>query len=349
MRAIFLTGPAQLEVREVPGPALRHPTEVLIKVGLAGICGSDLHYFQDGRIGSAKVQYPFLIGHECAGTVVAAGEAVDRLQPGDRVAVDPAIVCHQCDQCRAGRSHTCRGLRFLGCPGEANGCYSDYLVMPEENLNRLPASTSLELGLLCEPLAISWYALQQAHLPPAIPLDAAILGSGPIGLTLLIVAQALTQARMAVTDRVPHRLELARQFGADWIGNPDEREIVEELKGHYPAGLDVVFECAGQQSTLDQALELLKPGGKMVIVGIPREDRVHFRIDLLRRKEITIINVRRQNNCMPAAVDFVARYPRPEALQSLVTHYFSPSQAQAAFQLTEAYRDGVLKSVFKFD
>lgn len=349
MRAIFLAQRSQLEVREITEPVIRHPTEVMIKVGLAGICGSDLHYFQDGGIGSAKVQYPFLIGHECAGTVLQAGSAVERIRPGDRVAVDPAIVCHQCDQCRAGRSHTCRSLIFLGCPGEADGCYSDYLVMPEENLHRLPPSTSLELGVLCEPLSVSWYALQQAQISHSTPLDLAILGSGPIGLTLLIVTKALTQAKIAVTDRVPHRVGLARQFGAAWVGNPDELDIVQEMRNEFPKGLDVIFECAGQQSTLDQGLELLKPGGKLVMVGIPKEDRVHFRIDLLRRKEITVINVRRQNNCMPAAVEFIAHYPHPKALEAIVTHHFLPSQAQAAFELTERYQEGVMKSVLKFD
>jgi L-iditol 2-dehydrogenase len=344
MKAVALTRLRQLEWIELPTPRLQQPDEVLLQVRCVGICGSDMHYFETGRIASRVATFPFLLGHECAATVMATGKAVTRVKLGDEVAVDPAMSCGECDQCRVGRPHTCRRLRFLGCPGEADGCLREYLVMPEASLYPTRRKLNLEQATLCEPLSIGLYAVRLAQLQAG--MNVGILGAGPIGLCVLLAARQADAGLVFMTDRVAHRVDFARRAGANWSGNPDTQPVAHEILRQQAGGLDVVFECAGQQAALDQAVDLLKPGGKLVIVGIPREDRVSFHIDSLRRKEITVVNVRRQNGCVQPALDAIAS----GAIQPdfLVTHRFGPGQAQAAFELVGSYRDGVIKAVIEF-
>jgi L-iditol 2-dehydrogenase len=344
MKAVALTGIRHLELIEVPSPSIRHDSEVLLKIEKVGICGSDMHYFETGRIASRAAQFPYVVGHECSATVVECGPKVTRTRVGDQVAVDPAMSCHECDQCRAGREHTCRRLRFLGCPGEADGCLSEFIRMPESSLYRTTGTLSLEQACLCEPLSIGLYAVRLARL--AKGASAAILGSGPIGLCVLLAARAAGAAPVFMTDRISHRVAFARRVGADWSGNRDTQNVVKETLAQQPGGLDVAFECAGQQETLDQAVELLKPGGTLAIVGIPRDDRVSFVIDLLRRKEITIVNVRRQNRCVQPAIDLIAS--KSVNADQLLTHRFRPEQAQEAFERVAGYHDGVIKALIEF-
>jgi L-iditol 2-dehydrogenase len=260
---------------------LTRPTDVLIRVGCVGVCGSDVHYYTTGRIGSQVVQYPFAAGHEFSGTVEEAGAEVRNLRPGDRVAVDPAMPCFACDQCRGGRSHTCRSLRFLGCPGQAEGCLCDYMVMPATSCIALRAAHSMEQGALLEPLSIGAYAARLGGDLRGKRI--AILGCGPIGLSVLLAARQAGAARIYVSDPIAVRRAFARQCGATWDGAP-AGDLVAAILRHEPLALDAVFECCGQQDAMDQGIELLQPGGRLVLLGIPEVSRVSFNIDLLRRR-----------------------------------------------------------------
>ncbi|MCE9615097.1 MAG: alcohol dehydrogenase catalytic domain-containing protein [Lentisphaerae bacterium] len=343
MKAMVLTGIRKMERREVPTPEVVRPTDVRVRIRAVGVCGSDVHYYTTGRIGSQVVQYPFTVGHECAGVVDAVGSGVTRVKPGDAVAIDPAMSCGECDQCRGGRANTCRALTFLGCPGQAEGSLSEFIVMPEACCFRIRRTTSFAQGTLSEPLAIAVYAVKRS-----IPLAGAavgILGLGPIGLC---VQQAVAQAgatRVFGTDRVPERLTLARGLGVAYAGDPGSEDVVGAILAREPGGLDVVFECCGQQEALDQAIDLLKPGGKLMLIGIPEVERVSFVIDKLRRKEICIQNVRRQEGCVQAALDLIES--RAVNLDALVTHHFSLDEVQAAFELLAGYRDGVVKAMIE--
>ncbi len=341
MRAMMLTGLRRMAAADVPAPRLARDTDVLLRVGVVGICGSDIHYHVHGRIGSQVVEYPYRVGHEFAGTVMAVGAAVRDLRVGDRVAVDPAMPCGQCDQCRCGREHTCRALRFLGCPGQADGCLADEIVMPAACCVPVGADASLEAAALAEPLSIGIYAMRLAALPPGARLG--ILGAGPIGLCVQIAARAAGHTAIYVTDPIAPRRETARRLGATWTGDPEREDVVAAVTRAEPLLLDAVFECCGQQAALDQAVELLKPGGKLMVVGIPAVDRITFAIDRLRRREICIQNVRRQNGCLQAAVDLIASGAVP--LDPLITHRFPFDQTPEAFELVAAYRDGVVKAM----
>lgn len=341
MKAALLTGIRQLEIRQVPEPQLIRPKDVLLRIHTVGVCGSDIHYYAAGRIGLQVVQYPATVGHECAGIVVAKGRDVTDLQAGQRVAVDPLAPCGECDQCLAGRFHTCRNQSFLGCPGESPGALAEYLVMPSRCCYPIPDSMSWAQAAMVEPFSIGLYAQRMASLPAQAKV--AILGSGPMGLCVLLACRAAGPCNTYVTDLLDKRLDVARSSGADWVGNPNRDDGIAEIAKLEPLGLDVVFECAGQQATLDQAVQLLKPGGTLIVIGIPEVDRVSFNIHLLRRKELNIRNVRRQNECMVPAIHLISS--GAVNVDRLMTHVFPFPETKNALDLVADYRDGVVKAV----
>ena len=333
-------------IQEVPRPTLERPTDVLVQMARVGVCGSDVHYFAEGGIGSQRVAYPWTVGHEGAGTVAEVGAAVTRVKPGDHIAIDPAQPCGVCDQCHQGRPHTCLHLNFLGCPGQIEGCLSEYLRLPESCCYPIPAGITFEEAAIVEPLSIGIYAISLS-----VPIQGAaigILGAGPIGLCVLLPAKAEGAGRVYITDKIEARLALARRAGADWAGNPESEDVVAEITKREPQLLDVVFECSGEQEAMDQGIQLLKPGGKLMLIGIPgASNRVSFDINQLRRKEICIQNVRRQNHCVQEAID---RMERKEIdVNMMVTHRFPFGQTQDAFDMVSGYRDGVVKAMVTFE
>jgi L-iditol 2-dehydrogenase len=343
MRSQVLTGIGEMEMREVEKPSIKNDDDVLLKVEVVGVCGSDVHYYETGRIGSLVVEYPFRVGHEFTGCVEEVGGAVDGLNVGDIVVVEPAIVCGRCDQCMIGRENTCRQLKFLGCPGQLEGCLCEYIVMPGECCFPVGESVGVERGVLCEPFAIGVYAVEQAGMKAGEKI--AILGAGPIGLSCLAAAKAVGVDDIYVTDKVNERVEVARGAGAVWSGNPDREDIVESVMKQEGLGMDVVFECAGEQEAIDQAVKLLRPGGKLMLIGIPRVERVSFVISEMRRKEITIENVRRQNECTQKAIDLISS--GKVNLDFMMTHRFTLEDSKEAFDLVAGYKDGVVKALIK--
>lgn len=343
MKAQVLTGIGEMELREVEKPSIGSETEVLLKVEVVGVCGSDVHYYETGRIGSLVVDYPFRVGHEFTGRVEEVGADVSNVKAGDIVVVEPAIVCGCCDQCMSGRQNTCRQLKFLGCPGQLEGCLCEYIVMPGECCFPIENKVGLERGVLCEPFAIGVYAVEQAGMNADDKIG--ILGAGPIGLSCLAAAQAVGVDGIYVTDKVDERVAIAKEAGAVWSGNPDREDIVESVMKHQALGMDVVFECAGEQDAIDQAVKLLRPGGKLMLIGIPRVERISFVISEIRRKEITIVNVRRQNECTQKAIDLIAS--GKVNLDFMMTHRFAFEDSKDAFDLVAGYRDGVVKALIK--
>ena len=341
MKVAVVTGIRDLEVCERSMPILERPGDVLLQIETVGVCGSDIHYYTEGRIGGQVIEHPATLGHECAGTVVEVGPAVAELKAGQRVAIDPAISCGRCDQCEQGRSHTCRNLKFLGCPGQAPGAVAEYITIAAQSCYPVPDSMTMVEAALVEPLSVAIHSQRLAGMQPGGTVG--ILGAGPIGLSVLLAVGALCPSRTFVTDLLDERLGLARRCGADWTGVPTRADVVKAILKEEPDGLDCVFECAGRQETLDQAVELLKPGGTMVLIGIPDSEQVGFRMDTLRRKELRLQNVRRQNDCTKAAIGLVAS--GAVDINPLVTHHFAMEETKAAFDLVVDHADGVVKAI----
>jgi L-iditol 2-dehydrogenase len=345
MKAMMLTGIRQMEMKEVSTPALLNDRDVRIKMKTLGVCGSDIHYYVSGKIGSQVVSYPYTVGHEGAGEVEAVGKGVTMVKPGDRIAIEPAMPCWECDQCREGRPHTCRNLRFLGCPGQAEGSLSEYIVMPETSCFKIPDHMSYDEAAISEPLAIGLYAVKQS-----IPMKGAkvgILGFGPIGMSVMLPALALGASEVYVSDKIDERLKIAQGNGAVLTANPEREDVVEKITGKVPELLDVVFECCGQQDAIDNAVDLLKPGGKLMVIGIPEFDRWSFPVDKSRHKELCIQNVRRQNEAVQPALDMMAE--GEISVSAMTTHRFSFEKSKEAFDLVAEYGDGVMKAMIDFD
>jgi len=331
-------------VREAPEPSHIAPNEAVVRLRAIGVCGSDMHYFNEGRIGDQVVEYPFTVGHECAGVVERVGEAVTRVAVGDRVAVEPAMPCGECEWCLKGRENICPRMRFLGCPGQAEGAYKELLVMPEHCLFVLPDAVSFEAGVVVEPAAICAYAVAQSGLKPDETL--AVLGSGPIGLLVAACAKAAGRRRAFASDIIPERVAAARRFGADESFNVHDTDVAAAiLDATDGRGVDVVYECAGEQETLEQAARIAAPGGRISVIGIPSTARLDLAADLVRRKELLIINVRRQNRMVEHTIELAASGAVP--MDDLVTHRFPLDAVGEAFALVAAYRDGVLKAVIQ--
>lgn len=344
MKAMMLTGIREMEMMEVPEPVILNPNEVKIKMKVVGICGSDIHYYTQGNIGTQKVEYPFTVGHEGAGIVTEVGKNVKGVKPGDVIAIDPAMPCHECDQCLSGRHHTCRKLKFLGCPGQAEGCLSEYIVMPEDSCFPLNGKLNADHGAISEPLAIGVYAVKKSGGIEG--LKTGILGFGPIGMSVMLAAKARGAGKIFVTDRITKRLEIARKEGAFYTGNADEKDIVKEIISQEHLGLDIVFECCGQQEAFDQAVDLLRPGGKLIVVGIPEFDRWSMNVENTRRKEIMIQFIRRQVDCVQPSLDLMQN--GEIIVDNMVTHRFPFPGTKEAFDLVAAYGDGVMKAMIDF-
>jgi L-iditol 2-dehydrogenase len=345
MKAMMLTGIREMEMKEVPTPSILNDHDVLIRMKSLGVCGSDIHYYVSGKIGSQVVEYPFTVGHEGAGQVEDIGKGVTLVKPGDRVAIEPAMPCWECDQCKAGRPHTCRKLKFLGCPGQAEGSLSEYIVMPESSCFKIPDSMSYDQAAISEPLAIGLYAVKQS-----IPMKGAkvgILGFGPIGMSVLLTALAMGAEEIYVTDKIDERLQIASGCGAKLTTNAATEDVVSKISGEVPELLDVVFECCGQQDAFDNAVDLLKPGGKLMIIGIPEFDHWSIPVDKSRHKELCIQNVRRQNEAVQPALDMMVS--GEISVEAMATHRFRFEDTKEAFDLVAGYKDGVMKAMIDFD
>lgn len=341
----MLTGIKHFEIKQVPTPEIVDDTDVLIKIKTVGVCGSDVHYYIAGRIGSQIVQFPFIIGHETAGIVERTGKKVRKVRPGQRIAIDPAVSCGRCDQCRVGRENTCRELLFLGCPKQLEGCLCEYIVLPEKCCFPIKESMTFEQATLSEPLAIGVYSIERSMLPAKA--NVAILGVGPVGMSVFHVLRTKNVGDVYVTDKIEERLRFSKKLNPKWSGNPDHTDIVKKISNIEPLLLDVVFECSGDTDAIGQAVQLLKPGGTLVLVGIPETDEISFPIHELRRKEITIINIRRQIHCTQKAIDLLDR--RQINMDSMATHRFRLEETQKAFDLVANYRDGVMKAIISID
>ncbi len=342
MKKISLSGIQKFDMLEAVEPEIKNTDDVLLKIAAVGVCGSDIHYYKEGRIGDQIINFPFTIGHEFSAYVVKVGNAVSSVKPGDLVTVDPLVSCQECSQCKQGRFHTCLNQKFLGCPGQLEGCLTEYIVLPERNCFVVPKNISPEDAALIEPLTIGYYAVELMR-KYSTAKRIGILGVGPIGLSVMLSLQSFDIKEILVTDKLNYRLEIAKQNGAAWNVNPDTKDVVSYMKEYGIEPLDAVFDCCGKQEAIDQAVDLLKPGGLLLIVGIPDVDRISFDISKIRRKEITIQNVRRQNECVEPVIELISSGKvKPDFM---ITHRLMLNKTQEAFELVAGYKDGVLKAV----
>jgi L-iditol 2-dehydrogenase len=342
MQTVFLTGIKKMELADSFEPQLNSADQVKIKMKAIGVCGSDVHYYSVGKIGTQVVSYPFPVGHECSGIVVEAGENVKRVRVGDLVVIDPSVHCGKCDQCLSGRPHTCRNNRFLGCPGQLDGCLSNFIVMPEFCCYPVTGLLSPVKAALIEPFSIGIYAVRLAEIKKAAPA-VVIFGVGPIGLSVLFKLLADGIDNIGIIEPLQFRLDKALETGAKYGINPEKDDVEKCLVQYEPMLVDYVFEASGEQKAVDNAVRCLKPGGKLILIGIPPSGQYIFDMDLMRRKEIAVVNVRRQNHCVEEAIELAISGKAD--IEKMVTHHFSLEETPKAFEIVDAYEDNVIKAM----
>jgi len=333
-----------MEIKNIPEPVLTKPNDVKIKMSAVGICGSDIHYYTQGQIGSQKVKYPFAVGHEGAGIVVEVGPNVKRVKIGDAIAIDPAMPCWKCDQCLSGRHHTCREMKFLACPGQAEGCLMEYIVMPEDSCFPLSGILNTDHGSISEPLAIGVYSVKKSRCAKGMKIG--IFGYGPIGMSVMLATKAQGIDNIYITDKIDARLAIALTEGAILTSNPLKENVVDQIRQKEFLGLDVVFECCGQQEAFDQAIDILKPGGQLIVVGIPEFDYWSMNVEETRRKEISIQFIRRQVDCVEKALTMMNT--GLIKIDKMITHRFPFENTKEGFDLVADYKDGVMKTMIDF-
>ncbi len=326
-KVLRLHGAGDLRLHDEPLPAPT-PGDLLVRVTAVGICGSDLRLL--AGTGAERLDRPLVPGHEFAG-VIDGGD-----RQGQRVAVDPSAPCGACELCRVGHPNLCPTQRFAGQAPE-DGALREYLAWPSHCLHPLPDSLTDADGAMLEPLGVAIHAVDLGHLQPG--MSVAVLGCGPIGLLILQLARTMGAGRLIATDVLPHRLEAARllaaaeTFQAD--GGREAGEIVAATGGR---GVDVAFEVAGQNDAVEAAVASLRPGGCLVLIGIPADDRTSFTASVARRKGLTIKLSRRMKHTYPRAIHLVES--GAVDVRSLVTHRFPLAEFDRAFDVARR-REGL--------
>lgn len=314
----------RIELQDVGDPRLG-PRDALVRIEAVGVCGSDTAYFTVGYIGDYVVDGPIILGHECAGQVVAVGAEVTQVAVGDRVAVEPGKPCRDCSECMAGRYHLCSALVFFATP-PYDGSLVQRMAIDERQLFPIPDGMSYEEGALCEPLSVGIWACHRAHLEPGDRV--LVTGAGPVGLLAAQVARAFGARSVTVTDVSDYRLGIARALGF-------ETERVGESTSR---AFDVLLECSGAPTALADGLWRLGTNGRAAMVGMPKQD-VSLPLSRLNVNELTIGLVNRYAHTWPVAIDLVASGRVDVA--SLVTHRFSLDQTADALKLSKHVPDSV--------
>lgn len=350
MTAARLYGPKDLRVDQVPHPGAPGPGQVLLRIKAVGICGSDLHTYQDARIGDTPIESPLILGHEFAGIVEEVGSGViedgefNVLQPGTRVAVDPAQPCGRCEMCEHGHPNLCRRLHFCGLYPDA-GSLSQWMLVPAHTC--FPVSNQIDdaAAALLEPLGVAIHATDLAKT--RIADSAVILGAGSIGLCLLQTMSAAGAQPVYVVDQFPWRLAVAEKLGAIPINFREQDPVAAIQQATNGRGVDIAIEAAWADHSVQWCAEMARLGGRLVLVGIPGNNRLEMNHATARRKGLSIYMSRRMKHVYPRAIKLVES--GAVNMNALISHRFPLEDAPQAFALNDAYQDQVVKVIIDID
>lgn len=322
-----------IEEREIPKPK---EDEVLVRIKSVGVCGSDIHYYNEGKIGSFVVEKPLILGHECAGEVVEVGSKVKTLKVGDRVALEPGIPCRRCLYCKTGRYNLCPDVVFMATP-PIDGAFAEYVVHPEDFTFKLPDDISFDEGALIEPLSVGIYSAERAMIRPGDTV--LIFGAGPIGLVTLQAVKAYGAEQVFIVDINDFRLSKAKELGADLIINSKSEKMEDYIK----VGVDVVFEASGNSSVISQTTKFAKRGGKVVFIGLASDDYIGININEVSSKELDLLGIFRYANVYKKSIDLLAKGKID--LKTLITHHFSLEKTQEALEFADKNKDKCIKVI----
>ena len=341
MKVAVMTDVMKIEMteRDIPKPK---EDEVLVKIEYVGVCGSDLHYYENGGIGANIVKPPFVLGHEAGGTVVEVGSSVTHLKVGDRVALEPGKTCGHCEFCKTGRYNLCPDVIFFATP-PVDGVFQEYVAHEADLCFKIPDNMDTMEGALIEPLSVGFHAteLSDARLGES----AIVLGCGCIGLCTIMCLKARGVQEIYVADVMQKRLDKALEVGATRVFNSQTEDIVAFAKSLPGGGVDLVYECAGNRITTLQTARCLKKGGKITLVGVSPEPVLELDTATLNDVEGTVYSVYRYRNTWPKAIAAVASGDIP--LKKIVSHVFDFKDCIEAIDYSLKHKDEVIKAVIK--
>jgi len=305
MKAYLLHGKKDLRLEEIPDP-VPCPGEVLVKVRSAGICGSDIHYYQQGRVGDYVPLNPFVPGHEFSGDVAQTGVNVSKIKVGIRVAVDPSQPCGLCSYCRTGHYNLCENMKYFGAASvvpHLNGAFAEYVVVPERNCFPLPDSVSFIEAAILEPLSVAMQAVVRSGIITG--KSVMITGGGTIGQLILLAAKASGAGKIIVSEIMEYQRNFALQMGADAVMNPKDQSMESSAGEHVKAGFDIIFEASGAEQAINLALRLVRRGGTIVQLGF-LPDKIQIPGNLIMTKELSVLGSFRFANVFDLALNMVA-------------------------------------------
>ena len=335
---LYKIGDLRIEERPRPVPAA---DEVLVRIKAVGVCGSDLHFYHEGRIGEKVVERPYVLGHEASGEIVEVGPAVVGFKPGDRVCLEPGIPCRKCAYCKRGDYNLCPNGVYQSGP-HTDGFFQEYTAIPADYVFRLPEQMDWIEGALIEPFAVGLHATWRGNVQPGQTV--AIMGSGPIGLVTLLAAICHGATTTIVSDVIDKRLEMAKEFGATHVINAAQADTVAEVQRLTGGlGADVVVETAGAIPTTQQSVFAARKGGTVVLVGMTSQNVLPFDTLRLLRAELNVKGCFRYANQFPKAVALAAA--GRVNLKPLASHTFPLAEIKEAFEFSLKRKDIAMKVV----
>ncbi len=333
--AAVLYGVGDLRVEARPVPVLKE-REVLVEIRSVGVCGSDVHYFEHGRIGDFVVRSPLVLGHESSGVVVARGAKADAHELGERVALEPGVPCGTCRECRSGRYNLCKDIAFFATP-PVDGSLARYVAIDEDFAHHVPEGVSDDAAALCEPLSVGIWACEKAGV--GIGSAVVVAGAGPIGAVVTLVARAAGASSVVVSDPVASRRERVVSLGASGAVDPSETSLARSA-----GDADVFIDCTGQPAAIEDGIEALRPAGAAVLVGMGPSISAPLPVARIQAREIVLTGTFRYAHTYPKAIDLVAS-GRVD-LDALVDATFPLASAEEA--LLAARRDpAIIKAVVR--
>ncbi len=342
MKKCVLTGKEKLEwvTTDIPQP---EKGELQIKLEYVGICGSDLHFYQEGKLANWKLDGPLALGHEPGGIVTEIGEGVQGFKIGDKVSIEPAVPCGKCEECRKGLYNLCKNIKMLAIPGERDGVFAEYCVHDASMCYKLPENIGTLEGALIEPLAVGMHATELSNAK--FGESAVVLGSGCIGLCTIMSLKARGISEIYVADVMDKRLEKALELGAKKVFNSTREDIVAFVNNLPGGGVDQVYECAGNRITTLQSCKLIKRGGKVTLVGVSTEPVLELDTATLNAMEGTVYSVYRYRNIWPKAITLVSEGSIP--VGKIVSHVFEFENCIEAIDYSLNNKNEVVKGVIK--
>ncbi|OMF21942.1 alcohol dehydrogenase [Paenibacillus sp. FSL H8-0548] len=338
MKAAVLESQGSIEVKQVPIPSVK-ADEALVEVKCIGICGSDVHYYEHGKIGRYEVKQPLILGHELAGVVVEVGENVQHIKVGDRVAVEPGVTCGRCENCKSGRYNLCPDVVFMATP-PVDGAWAEYVAVRADFLFPMPDEMSFEEGALLEPLSVGFHAMKRAQVQPEDRV--LVTGLGPIGQLAVAAARLFGVSEIYGSDVVEYRRELAKTMGVTDVCDPMTESLQDKVnEWSHGKGVDVIIETSGNAGAIAASTAHVKRGGKIVLVGLPAAASIGINVNELIDGEIDVLGVFRYANTYPAAIR--ALQSGKIQLEKTITHKFKLDDIQEALDMAIHQKNSSMK------